>query len=311
MTSYQAQVLHEYTAQDDNQLTVQPGEIVTILDDSETLHGWALAQKGDHDGYVPASYVRSIENNNAPAYIHGNYNEMTEDWQPSGFQSIYETVLSAEHHSSFFSKLRQSVRDVLIPCHGHRSNYIMQSRDTRRSAILTLIFGFILCAFDALSILAPILPFGSDEEEKTSTGQILVFLTNFLCRMILTFVFIAKYPRPSLNFTTFPLLNVVASLTFGVRIYESLELGDNSEYDGYRYYRSWMWSVIVNVPFQIIALVLVIMPHNGRGPIVVPILVLVGNLLNCCRCSLASWARKETGNEYHADFEQTIKQLKL
>ena len=144
----------------------------------------------------------------------------------------------------------------------------------------------------------------------TSAGQIIICLLNFLCRILLTLLFINRYPRQNLNFTTFPLLNVISSLTFSIRIYESLELGDNKEYDGYRYYRSWMWSSFLNIPFQIIALILVII-QAGAGSIALSVLVLVGNLLNVGRCFLASWARKESGNDIHPDFEQTIKRYKL
>lgn len=42
----QAQVLYEYEAHDDDQLTIRPGDIITIIDDSQDLNGWALAQKG-------------------------------------------------------------------------------------------------------------------------------------------------------------------------------------------------------------------------------------------------------------------------
>ena len=71
MAAYQAQVLYEYTAQDDDQLSIKPGEIVKIIDSSQDLNGWALAQKGDKEGYVPAEYVRSIDDNSSP------YNEQT------------------------------------------------------------------------------------------------------------------------------------------------------------------------------------------------------------------------------------------
>lgn len=120
---------------------------------------------------------------------------------------------------------------------------------------------------------------------RTSVGQIIVCLLNILTRIILTLFFINRYPRQNLNFTTFPLLNIVSSLTFSIRVYESLELGDNKEYDGYRYYRSWMWSSFFNIPFEIIALILVIV-KAGSGSIALSVLVLVGNLLNVGRCFL-------------------------
>ena len=145
---------------------------------------------------------------------------------------------------------------------------------------------------------------------SSSLAQIMVCLVNCVVRMGLTLFFINRYPRQNLNFTTFPLLNVVSSLTYFFRVYESLELGDNKEYDGYRYYRSWMWASFVNLPFEIVALALVIV-KDGDGSIALSVLVLVGNLLNVGRCFLASWARKESGNDIHPDFEQTIKRYKL
>ena len=146
--------------------------------------------------------------------------------------------------------------------------------------------------------------------KRTSIGQIMVCVLNIVFRILLTLLFINRYPRQNLNFTTLPLLNVVSSLTYSIRIYESLELGDNKEYDGYRYYRSWMWSSFTNLPFEIVALIFVIL-KAGDGSIAISVLVLVGNLLNVGRCFLASWARKESGNDIHPDFEQTIKRYKL
>ena len=52
----QAQVLYEYEAHDDDQLTIKPGDIITIIDDSQDLNGWALAQKG----YVLFCFVLSL-----------------------------------------------------------------------------------------------------------------------------------------------------------------------------------------------------------------------------------------------------------
>ena len=164
--SYQAQVLYEYTAQDDDQLSIKPGEIVTIIDASADLNGWALAQKGDREGYVPAEYVRSIDDtatNQAP-YVSSDWNNVSEEWQPSGFKTYYETVLSQEHHLPFSFKFTKSVRDVLIPCPCSRFDYVMARGDSRRGAILTLLFGFLICTFDAFSIVAPTIPFGDNGE---------------------------------------------------------------------------------------------------------------------------------------------------
>ena len=89
-------------------------------------------------------------------------------------------------------------------------------------------------------------------------------------------------------------------------------MGDNKEYDGYRYYRSWMWSSIINLPFLIINLILISVDKSKFvGMISVAVLIIVMNLLNIGRCFLASWANVESGNDIHPDFEQTIKKYNL
>eukprot|EP01084_Bolivina_argentea_P028027 52128_1 len=125
----QAQVLYEYDAHDDDQLSIKPGEIISIIDDAPELNGWALAQKGDKEGYVPAEYVRFIDNtptNHTPF--------VSDEWQPSGFKTFYENVLSQEHHLPFCFKLTKSLRDVLIPCPCSRFGYVMSRGDLRRGA---------------------------------------------------------------------------------------------------------------------------------------------------------------------------------
>lgn len=163
MASYQAQVLYEYTAQDDDQLSIKPGEIVSIIDASKELNGWALAQKGDKEGYVPAEYIRSIDDaSNHQPYVSSEWNNVSEEWQPSGFRTYYETVLSQEHHLPFCFKLSKAFMDVLIPCPCSRFDYVMARGDSRRGAIVTLLFAFVICCFDAFSVLAPIIPLGTD-----------------------------------------------------------------------------------------------------------------------------------------------------
>lgn len=93
-------------------------------------------------------------------------------------------------------------------------------------------------------------------------------------------------------------------------MYEVLEMGDNKEYDGYRFYRTWMWSSALNIPFAIISLVLLSL-NKSSGLIAVSIFVVVWNLLNVGRCYLAQWANRESGNEIHPDFETTIKKYHL
>ena len=161
MAAYQAQVLYEYTAQDDDQLSIKPGEIVKIIDSSQDLNGWALAQKGDKEGYVPAEYVRSIDDNSSP---YNEWNNASDEWQPSGFKTFYETVLSQEHRLPFFYKLSKAVKEVLVPCPCRQLDYVMSRGDSRRGAILNLIFGFIICSFDGFSILSPILPIPKGSE---------------------------------------------------------------------------------------------------------------------------------------------------
>jgi len=61
MTSFKARVLYNFTALDDDQLTITPGQILTIVDAEPDLGGWALAENGQRDGYVPIDYVRAID----------------------------------------------------------------------------------------------------------------------------------------------------------------------------------------------------------------------------------------------------------
>jgi len=308
MAAYQAQVLYEYSAQDDDQLSIKPGDIVKIIDASQDLNGWALAQKGDKEGYVPAEYVQSIEDSSTNGYRASDWNNASDEWQPSGFKTYYETVLSQQHKLPFCFKFQKAVKEVLMPCPCRQLDYVMSRPESRRGAILTLLFGFVICSFDGFSMLSPILPIGK-EDKGGNTGGIIVCVLNVAVRAALTLLFMKRYPRPNLDFTTFPLINIISSLTFSIRIYESLELGDNKEYDGYRYYRSWMWSSFTNLPFAVVALVLVL--TEKRGSIALAVLVLVGNLLNVGRCFLASWARKESGNDIHPDFAETIIRYRL
>ena len=169
MATYQAQVLYDYTAQDDDQLSIKPGEIVKIIDSSQDLNGWALAQKGDKEGYVPAEYVRSIDDSSShQPYMSSEWNNASDEWQPSGFKTFYETVLSQEHRLPFCYKFPKAVKDVLVPCPCRQLDYVMSRGDSRRGAILTLLFGFVICSFDGFSILSPILPFGSDKGSVTA-----------------------------------------------------------------------------------------------------------------------------------------------
>jgi len=104
MLPAQAQVLYEYDAVDQNQLSIKPGEIIEITDDSPELQGWALAKKGDQEGYVPADYVRYIDNK-SDVYV--------DDWKTPGFEQYYMTVLSPEQKLPYCAKLFRDMNDVL------------------------------------------------------------------------------------------------------------------------------------------------------------------------------------------------------
>ena len=73
-----------------------------------------IAQKGDREGYVPAEYVRSIDDQPTThqPYLSSDWGHgVSEEWQPSGFKTYYETVLSQEHHLPFCFKLTKSFRE--------------------------------------------------------------------------------------------------------------------------------------------------------------------------------------------------------
>eukprot|EP01083_Nonionella_stella_P136473 415293_1 len=53
-----ATVLYDFTAQDDDTLTIREAQSLQIIDNSEDLNGWALAvDELGNEGYVPADYV--------------------------------------------------------------------------------------------------------------------------------------------------------------------------------------------------------------------------------------------------------------
>lgn len=61
MASFKAQVLYDFRALDGDQLDVNAGQIVTILDAEPDLNGWALAENGRRDGYIPIDYVQALD----------------------------------------------------------------------------------------------------------------------------------------------------------------------------------------------------------------------------------------------------------
>jgi len=183
----------------------------------------------------------------------------------------------------------------------------MARNEVRMGAALSITINFVICLFDFFCLLSPMVCIA--DNKNPTLGEILVVIMNVLARILLTLVFISRYPRHSLIFCTFPFLNVIASLTYGMRIYEFLEMGDNKEYDGYRYYRTWMYCFLVNVPFEIVSLILDI--KGECGIMAVSIMVLTWNIIHIGRCFLAQWANVEKGNDLHSDFQATIQKHKL
>jgi len=301
MAAPQAQVLYEYEAQDGDQLTIKPGDIIEIIDDSLDLNGWALARKGNKEGYVPADYVRYIETNKEPTY--------GDEWRTVGFEQYYTTILAQEHNLPYCEKLSHFVKEVYVPYRCSKFMYTMKRSDLKRGAILNLLFSFLVAIVDSLTMIAPCLPFDSNSSDKPEIVQVILTIVNIILRVMLCLWFIGRYPRGNLTIMTFPFLSVISSLTYSIRVYELLEMGDNKEYDGYRYYRSWMWSSLLNVPFAIAGLVLVLKGYPGLDAVSIVILVL--NLLNVGRCFLAAWACVESGNDIHSDFQKTIKSYHL
>ena len=160
----QAQVLYEYEAHDDDQLTIKPGDIITIIDDSQDLNGWALAQKGDREGYVPAEYVRYMEQ---PAF------DYQDSWKPQGFETYYTSILSQEHHLPFIIKIKKAFLDVLIPCPCSKYGYVMSRSDLRSGAILSLVFALVVSMVDAFSLISPMIPFDKDKSYVNIINKII------------------------------------------------------------------------------------------------------------------------------------------
>jgi len=145
--------------------------------------------------------------------------------------------------------------------------------------------------------------------EHPQLVQVLIVFLNVICRILLVFFFIHLFPRPNLIMCCFPLLNPISSLTYGIRLYESLEIGDNKEYDGYRFYRTWMYCFLINIVFEIAAVVCSAMGMSGL--IGIYIMILVVNTIHAGRCFLGQWANLEKGNDIHPDFKSTIIKYKL
>jgi len=296
----QAQVLYEYEGKDDDQLTIKPGDVIIILDNSQDLNGWALAQKGDKEGYVPAEYVRYIDPNPS-SDENGSSNS-------GGYETFYDKYLIQDHSLPFKFKLTKAFRDVFVPFPCSRFGYVTSRTEFRTGMIFSFIVNFVICTFDIFSIIVPALCIGNPHKTPNSAQIALVFL-NIICRIIFTLIFIYRYPRPNLIICSFPILNVISSITYGIRLYECLEIGDNKEYDGYRFYRTWMYCFLINIVFEIVSLIFGILKMPGL--LAIFILVLVWNLVHAGRCFLIQWANIEKGNDLHPDFEATIKKYKL
>lgn len=170
----QAQVLYDYEAQDDDQLSIKAGDIIIVVDDSAQLNGWALAQFADKEGYVPAEYVRYID-----SQYDNNFASSDTGWKLSGFEAYYENVLSQEHRLPFTFKLCKAVREVLVPLPCTKYGYVMARSDLRKSAILSLIFAFVISVVDAFSILSSIIPV-TDQQFNTTIQYIHTYTSTIL-----------------------------------------------------------------------------------------------------------------------------------
>ena len=99
---YQATVLYDYVGVDDDQLTINHGEIVIITDDSFSLNGWAIALNDNYDeGYIPKEYVKSIDANKEwkvskqcriAMKLMEDYNRDQEEREPSVLIQMFDKV---------------------------------------------------------------------------------------------------------------------------------------------------------------------------------------------------------------------------
>ncbi|ETO36490.1 hypothetical protein RFI_00572 [Reticulomyxa filosa] len=146
MTVMRAQVLYEYEGQDADQLTIRPGDIIEIIDDSPDLNGWALAKIGEQ------SVVLFIDN--------------SQKWPIAQFEQYYSTVLMQEHTLPYCVKLSAYIHEVYIPFPCSKFMYTMTRPDLKRGAVLHLLFSFILAIVDSISMLVPCLSFNSSSTQK-------------------------------------------------------------------------------------------------------------------------------------------------
>uniref|UniRef100_A0A0R3S566 SH3 domain-containing protein n=1 Tax=Elaeophora elaphi TaxID=1147741 RepID=A0A0R3S566_9BILA len=56
---YTAKVLHDYDAQDDDELTLKKGEKITVLSGPDHLN-WSMGMKNERTGFFPASFVQKL-----------------------------------------------------------------------------------------------------------------------------------------------------------------------------------------------------------------------------------------------------------
>lgn len=63
-TTFQAEVTEQYQAEDDGQISINPGEIVTVYGNGDDQNGWFYGYKQDGTaGYFPSTYVTVIQAN--------------------------------------------------------------------------------------------------------------------------------------------------------------------------------------------------------------------------------------------------------
>ncbi|ETO10078.1 hypothetical protein RFI_27300 [Reticulomyxa filosa] len=239
-------------------------------------------------------------------------------------------MLAQEHHLGYCTKLGNSIQEVYIPRRCSKYMYTMTKSDMRRGAILHLLFSFVIAIVDTVVMIAPCMPFDTNspqkfqyffpierkgrnkkkggylkkkntymhtqqqQQKKARDDPIDIDRDQHIVACGVVSLVRASVPPSQFDDDDVPTFN---------------HSGESKEYDGYRYYRSWMWSSLLNVPFTGAALALVFTGSPGLDA--VSIVVAVLNLLNVGRCFLAAWACFESGNNIHSDFEKTIHYYRL
>ena len=125
-----AQVLYDYVATCDDELTVKQGEIITIID-AKDLNGWSLVLNNkNHEGYIPTEYTIKIP---PPRYHspHESSDSLQLDlsipiWDSQNYDSIpdleeFEKQLLTDHN---FEELTKKHKQSLIE-HENKMQEIM------------------------------------------------------------------------------------------------------------------------------------------------------------------------------------------